>query len=135
MKNSLRAISYTIFHFMIFLACGDSVENERFIALWAAMIMAVIFIANRPTFKEWKLSCSRRTFFYFVGAVFFLVIGFSNRVEAIDSWQDINLFILYFKLVGVLLYIKWIIGCSLKSKYKYNNKLINDYKMSFIGKL
>lgn len=120
---------------MIFLACADSLENERLIALLTAFVAAIIFAILRPSFEEWKLSCTRRTIFYFFGAILFLLIGFTDKMKAVDVWQDMNSFVLYFKIAGTLLYIKWIISCALKNKYKYENKLINDYKMSFLGKL
>lgn len=134
-KNTLRTISYTIFHLMILLSFADSLDNERFIAAWSAFIAMVIFITVRPTFEEWKKSCAKRTFFYFMGFILFLGIGYYGKMEIIDTWQDMNGFILYFKLCGLLLFIKWIYGNILKNKFKYTNKLNNDLKQSFIGKL
>lgn len=135
MKNTLRAISYTVFHFMLLLVFADSVQSERNIAIITAFISLIIFILVRPKFDEWKKSCVRRSFFYFIGAVFFIALGIYGKIEAIDEWEDINNFILYFKLCGSLLFIKWIISCLLKNKYKYEDKLIKDYKESFISKI
>lgn len=135
MKNTIRTISYTVFHFMLLLSFADSLSNERFIAAWSALVAFVIFWITKPSFEEWKISCSRRTFFYFMGFVLFLGLGLYGKMEAIDTWQDMNGFAMYFILCGILLFIKWICSNVIKIRYKYKNKLNNDLLKSFDGKL
>lgn len=120
---------------MIALACGDSLSDDRFIALWIAFVSFVIFFFVRPSFKEWQTSCMKRNFFYITGGILFIFIGFSESVNNIADWQDINTFVIYFKAVGSLLLLKWIYSCYIRNKYKYNGKLIDDIKESFMGNL
>lgn len=135
MKNNLRTISYTIFHIMIALACGDSLSEDRYIALSIAGVCFLIFIFTRPTFKEWQTSCMKRNFFYITGGILFIIIGFSESVNNIADWQDVNTFVIYFKIMGAWLILKWIYSSYIRNKYKYNGKLIDDIRDSFMSNL
>lgn len=119
---------------MVGLAFADALDSEKFIACWAALICLIIFALTKPKNDEWIASCQRRTFFYFVGSVFMLLIGFYGSVKLIADWQDIPNFLLWFKIEGFLLYIKFILSLFFKIRYKYKNKLIDDYKESFLRK-